>query len=57
MMKKLRFSSSTLSFAVVASLFCGAAQSLEIGFEGLLSYELRQNTDELNFPDGDIPDT
>jgi hypothetical protein len=59
--KKLRFNSSTLSLAVAASLFCGAAQSLEIGFEGLVSYELRQNTDNGSFAgelnDGPIQDT
>jgi hypothetical protein len=54
---KFRVSSSTVTLAFVASMFCGAAQSLEVGFEGLVSYEIRQNTDEINFPDGSIPDT
>jgi hypothetical protein len=55
--KKFRFRSPALTLAVAASMFCGAAQSLEIGFEGLVSYEIRQNTDNIDFPDGSIPDT
>lgn len=47
---------------MVASLYSVAAQSLEVGFEGLVSYELRQNTDEgsvdgIPASDGPIADT
>lgn len=54
---KSKFSNSTISLALVSLVFCGAAQSLDVGFEGLVSYEMRQNSDDINFPDGDIPDT
>lgn len=55
-MKKFNLSRSTLVFAATALLFCGAAQSLEVGFEGLVFYETRQNTDEIEFADEPIPD-
>lgn len=46
-----------LLIALVVSVSCSSVAALEIGFEGLLSYELRQNTDDANLEDGPIPDT
>jgi len=48
---------SSTALVIATSLFCGSAQSVEVGFEGLLTYEFRQNTDEINFPEDDIPDS
>ena len=42
---------------MAGSMLCGSALSLDVGFEGLVSYELRQNTDEINFANESIPDT
>lgn len=49
--KKFKFSSSTSVLAVTVTLFCGSAQALEVGFEGLVSFESRQNTDNIEFAD------
>ena len=61
-LSRLKVGKTTLTVAVAALLFTGAAQSLEIGFEGFLSYEMRQNTDEgstdgVNNFDEPLPDT
>ena len=56
-MKKFRVSNSALTLAISMTVFCGNAQSLEVGFEGLLSYEIRQSTDAINFANEEIPDT
>lgn len=55
--KTFRLSNPALALSVAAALFCGSAQSLEVGFEGLLAYELQQNTDNINIDDGTIPDS
>lgn len=43
--------------ALVVGASCSSVAALEMGFEGLLSYEFRQNTDDVNIDDGPIPDT
>jgi hypothetical protein len=52
-LKKFKINGAALAASVAAFLFSSTALSLEIGFEGLASFELRQNTTL----DEDIPDT
>lgn len=46
-----------LLVALLVGASCSSVGALEMGFEGLISYELRQNTDDANLDDGPIPDT
>lgn len=55
--KNFKFIRSALVFAIATSLLGGTTQAVEVGFEGLVSYEMRQNTDEIDFADEPIPDS
>jgi len=45
-----------LILGAIGCVFSSGSHALEMGFEGFVSGELRQNTDPINFPDEEIPD-